>query len=182
MKTEFDAGRLDLKGLAQAGASLQGQEPLQDYARLAEEAQAPVQDESVRWEARGEQRQRAGEAAQVWLHLQADATLPMTCQRCLAPVDVALHVQNQFRFVASEEQAAAEDDEAEEDVLVLERDFDLRALIEDELLMAMPLVPRHDACPGEVRLAAADPDFQGEAEAKPNPFAVLKQLKKGQTG
>ena len=58
---------------------------------------------------------------EVWLHLQADAMLPLICQRCLEPVDVPLAVDRSFRFVADETTAAAEDDEAEEDVLAMSR-------------------------------------------------------------
>lgn len=182
MKSEFDAGRLDLKALAQAGGSLEGAEPLARYPRLAEEAQAPVDTLQVRWSAQGEQRDEVGRPAQIWLHLQAEAVLPQTCQRCLGPVDVPVRVDNSLRFVADEAQAEAEDEESEEDVLVLARDFDLRALVEDELLMALPLVPRHDVCPTEVRLAAQDADFDAGEPAQPNPFAVLAQLKKGKAG
>ena len=36
---------------------------------------------------------------------------------------------------------------SEEDLLALSREFDLHELIEDELLMALPVVPKHDECP-----------------------------------
>ena len=50
------------------------------------------------------------------------------------------------------------------------------ALVEDELLMALPASPKHDVCPQAVKLRVADADFQ-EAEDKPNPFAALVGLK-----
>ncbi len=88
----------------------------------------------------------------------------------------ALSVDRAFRFVADEATAMAEDDEAEEDLLVLGPAFDALALIEDELLMALPLVPRHPACPqplsGPEGLAEPPPEL-----ARPNPFAVLSGLK-----
>jgi uncharacterized protein len=62
----------------------------------------------------------------------------MECQRCLTPVDVPLDVERSFRFVADEATAEALDDECDEDLLALSREFDLRELIEDELLMACP--------------------------------------------
>jgi uncharacterized protein len=182
MKSEFDAARLDIKAFAQAGASLAGENPLGRYERLAEEAQGDVAPRTVHWAAQGEQRQVVGQADQAWLHLEAEAVLPMTCQRCLGAVDISLSVRNAFRFVASEAVAAQEDDEAEEDLLVLARDFDLNALVEDELLMAMPVVPRHDECPTNVTLSAADADFEADKDAKPNPFAALAKLKTGKSG
>jgi len=89
-----------------------------------------------------------------------------------------LQVQRSFRFVADEATAEALDDESEEDLLALSRDFDLRALIEDELLMALPLVPRHEACPQDLPMQSSDEDFEQAGAEKPNPFAVLQGLRK----
>jgi uncharacterized protein len=111
------------------------------------------------------------------VHLKADAVLPMTCQRCLEPVDIPLAVDRSFRFVADEETAAAQDDEAEEDLLAISRAFDLPGLVEDELLMEVPVVPRHDVCPTAVKLSVEDPDF--EQPRPENPFARLRVLKDG---
>ena len=101
----------------------------------------------------------------------------MICQRCMGPVTVDLVVQRSFRFVADEATAAALDDESEEDVLVVSREFDLLGLVEDELLMAMPLVPRHEQCPTEVPMEASDEDFEAESARKANPFAALANLR-----
>jgi len=73
--------------------------------------------------------------------------------------------------------AMAEDDESEEDLLVMLPQFDLLTLLEDELLMALPLVPMHESCPVTPVFSARDPAVEAE-QAKPNPFAVLSQLKK----
>jgi uncharacterized protein len=62
-------------------------------------------------------------------------------------------------------------------VLVLAKTFNLLELVEDELLMAMPPVAKHDVCPKAVKLQAVDADFAEEPTEKPNPFAVLQQLK-----
>lgn len=177
MKKEFVAAGLDVKALAQAGASLSGQDLLQKYERLAAELHGPVADVAVIWSAHGEARAQAGAPDQIWLHLRARAGLPLTCQRCMGVVTVAVEVDRPFRFVADEATAAALDDESEEDLLVLDREFDLYALIEDELLMALPLVPRHERCPTEPRLAVADADFEAESETKANPFAALARLR-----
>lgn len=145
------------------------------------ETQGQGGDRPVEWTARGELRAGAGEFQQIWLHLHAVVSLPMTCQRCLGPADIEVSVDRSFRFVSTEAQAEAEDDEAEEDVLALQRDFNLKELIEDELLMALPVVPRHEVCPAEVKLVAQDPDFDAESATKPNPFAVLSGLRSGKS-
>jgi uncharacterized protein len=73
--------------------------------------------------------------------------------------------------------AAAQDETSEEDVLALSRDFNLFELIEDEVLMSLPLVPRHEVCPVAVKLAVVDPDFESALEDKPKPFAALAKLR-----
>jgi len=108
--------------------------------------------------------------------------LSLTCQRCLGVVNVPVVVDRWFRFVPSEQVAEQEDEDAEEDLLVLETHFKLHDLIEDEVLLAMPLVPRHDECPGKVKLSAVDPDFEVAQAAKPKPFEALAALKNAKKG
>lgn len=182
MSHEFVANRLDVKAFALAGAVLSGQDLLSKYERLLAEAGGQGAERTVQWQARGEARTDASGHAQIWLHLSAQTSVPLTCQRCLGPADIALVVDRSFRFVATEDQAEAEDEEAEEDVLALQRDFNLVELIEDELLMELPLVPRHEVCPTEVKLAVQDANFEATQAEKPNPFAALAGLKGGKSG
>jgi uncharacterized protein len=177
MSKEFVANHLDLVSFAQAHAELAGQEPLQKYERLSAEAQGNVAERVVEWSARGESRLARSGADEVWLHLHAQARMPMVCQRCMTPVDVTILVDRSFRFAADEVAAAMQDEASEEDVLALSRAFDLSVLIEDELLMEIPVVPRHETCPVSVKLHAEDKDFEETLAAKPNPFAALAKLK-----
>ena len=182
MTKEYSPERLDVKAFVQAGARLTGHDSLLKYERLAQEAQGLHPDLYVNWQAAGELRAAAadgqgeGEGAELWLHLNVEATLPMLCQRCLTPVDVPLQVERSFRFVADEATAEALDDEAEEDLLAISREFDLHGLIEDELLMALPVVPSHEECPVPVVMASSDEDFAAASTEKPNPFAALAGL------
>ena len=176
MKHDYDAHHLNLQVFAHDRGRLSGSEDLVNFKRLQEEAQGAAPG-PVRFTALGELRSDGGQAEQVWLVLEAEVALPQICQRCLGPVNVPVRVAREFRFVATEEQAEAEDEEADEDVLVLTRDFDLLELLEDELLMALPVVPKHDVCPQPVKLQAVDADFVEPEDKKPNPFAVLQQLR-----
>lgn len=179
MNRNFQPERLNLLALASDGQPWAEATLVKDLARLAEESHGLNLDEAVQWQARGELRPKAGADDEVWLHLTAQVALPLTCQRCLTPVATDLTVDQWYRFVASEEIAMAEDDEAEEDLLVMAPQFDLLALLEDELLMAVPLVPMHETCPQTPKFSVSDPAVEAaEAEPKPNPFAVLQQLKK----
>ena len=162
---------------AAEGEALFGATPLQNMERLAQESIGLQADLMVNWQATAELRPGAATEGDIWLHLTANTDLPLICQRCLTVVDTPLQVDQWYRFVATEEIAMAEDDEAEEDLLVMEPQFDLLALLEDELLMALPVVPMHEHCPSEPAMQADTPDA-GITDDKPNPFAVLAQLKK----
>jgi uncharacterized protein len=177
MKKESPPTHLDVKAFAQAASSIAGRDLLSKYERLMQEAQALGADRVLEWSASGELRIDAAGAQQVWLHLTAALSLPLTCQRCLGPVDIPVMLNGSFRFVESEEVAAAQDEESEEDVLALSPEFNLAELIEDEVLMALPLIPCHETCPVELKLEAVDPDFEAASTQKRNPFAVLAQLK-----
>jgi len=154
---------------------------LQNLERLAQEAHAPAPDLGIHWEARAELRPGAGAENDVWLHLLAHGSVPLVCQRCMGALDMPLQVDQWYRFVATEDIAMAEDDESEEDLLVMAPQFDLLSVLEDELLMALPLVPMHDECPVAPVMRSGDDALAGDAPAdgdKPNPFAMLAQLKK----
>lgn len=179
MKKEFAARRLDMKSFAEAQGQLAGHDTLGAYPRLMAETGGRGAALPVAWSGSGELRNPRHVHPQVWLHLQAEAVLPLTCQRCLEPVDIPVAFERSFRFVADEETAAAEDDESEEDLLALSPGFDLVELVEDELLMEMPVAPRHAVCPQPVKLAVADPGFEAEPDPRDNPFALLERIKTG---
>jgi uncharacterized protein len=177
MKHEFAARTLNVAAFAQAGESHTGDERLARFDRLMEETRGLGGESLVSYSVRGDIRPDAAGLDEPWLRLSAQATLSLVCQRCMGPVDVDVAFDREFRFVATEELAEVEDEESEEDVLVLSKTFNLLELIEDELLMSMPTTPKHDTCPQPVKLQAVDANFAEEASEKPNPFAMLQQLK-----
>jgi uncharacterized protein len=179
MAKDYDPHRLDVRRFAEEGAELAGEDALPRYRRLFAETKEAAGDRSVTWQARGELLNPRHVHPQVWLHLDAAASMPLVCQRCLRPVDIPLTVHRSFRFVPDEATAAAEDDEAEEDLLALSRSFELMELVEDELLMELPVAPMHDVCPEPVKMSAADEDFEAAGGERENPFAVLGRLKAG---
>lgn len=177
MTREFSPLRLDVKDFAADAATLTEVDSVTDYPRLAAELVEPATDVRVIWEAHGEERPGASGGTTPWVHLLANASVPLVCQRCLTTVETSLSVDRWFRFVADEATAEAEDDEADEDLLVVARDFDLKGLVEDELLMEIPITPVHDECPVPVQLSAVDAEFETPEGGKPNPFAVLGALR-----
>jgi uncharacterized protein len=181
MKQDSPPIHLDVKAFAQAASKISGHDLLSKYERLAHETQGLGGDRLLNWAVQGELRIDESGAEQVWLHVTTDVSLPLICQRCMGPVDIEVAVNRSFRFVASEEAAEEQDEEAEEDVLALSLDFSLADLIEDEVLMALPVVPRHETCPVEVKLEVVDSGFEAASAEKRNPFAVLVKLQGGKS-
>jgi uncharacterized protein len=137
------------------------------------------------------------EGPQPYLRLAIHGSAWLECQRCLTPYLQAFNVDATYRIVNTE--AEAEEfplDEDEVDVIVGSAHFDLIDLIEEELLLSLPLVPKHDVCPevheslvsgvagdeGEGDEAAQDEAEEGGEPDRPNPFAALEALKKGGSG
>ena len=182
MEKNFDLKRLHVKAFARDGLSLSGLQPLAFFERLADlaasQTAANAEIIQVQWQISGETAPVVGGEAQIYLHLKASVVLPMQCQRCLGPVQIEVVSEQAFRFVADEATAEAEDDESEEDLLVLVPEFDVWELIEDELIMSAPIVPKHSVCPILVPMSASDESFEAALADRPNPFAALAQLKK----
>ena len=164
---------LDVSALCKAAGQLHGQQPLVAMGRLAASFCA-ASDGSAAWRAQGSLLPVIGGEAEMWLELHAEADVPLQCQRCLQGMSEALRVQRRFRFVRSEEDAVRLDEESDDDVLVLPARLDLMEFLEDELILALPIVPRHDECPIPLPLPAQGEDEQALA---PNPFAALAALR-----
>ena len=118
-----------------------------------------------------------------------EADLPMFCQRCLGVVSVKIRTGFDLVVVCSEEQAKALPKGVESLVLDLEDGTaDLHQLVEDELLLSVPLVARHEDAKchaGQVFSTAPDysEDITGKAQegarGRSSPFGVLARLKTG---
>ena len=103
------------------------------------------------------------------LHLSVSGGLVLRCQRCLGglawPVEIEVSLQpvRKGEVIPDDE---LEDDEI--DALEVGGDLDVVALVEDEVLLALPIAPRHDDC--------QPPRPDGGVE-KESPFAKLAALR-----
>ena len=169
-----DAGetRVDLRELARRGAVLDGSFALASMSRLASALSEPAGVARVRWTLRAQLGAQPGGGAQPVAELEVDAEVPLQCQRCLATVRVPVVDRARFRLVDVEPELNAEELEAEDEALCAAAPVDLHELVEDQLLLALPLVPMHDSCPQPLRLPAS------EATSAPSPFAALARLKR----
>jgi uncharacterized protein len=177
MSPIYSAKHLDIASFSAHAGQLTGAQDLLDFERLALEAQGDVEQPQVHWSAQASQKTGVAGEPVCWLHLQVQACMPKVCQRCLELAQMDLRVNRAFRFVESESIAEVQDEQCDEDLLVLSHDFNLLELIEDELLMEIPSIPMHEACPKSLKMVTQDSSFADLSGEKHHPFAQLARLK-----
>lgn len=111
------------------------------------------------------------------ISIDAEVSVTLMCQRCQQPFDMIIHVKNKFSPVKSDAQAEALPEHYEPALVNEFGEVDMLALIEDELILSLPIAPVHDSQHCEV----SEANFVfGEIpleDEKPNPFAILASLK-----
>ncbi len=108
------------------------------------------------------------------IHSELDTEVSMVCQRCLEPVRLPVHSECDYAVV--NEGASSRHLPKGYEVLEAGEDpLDLLALVEDELLLALPIVPLHD--PNDCQTPGS-PQPQEEPVERSSPFSVLAQLKR----
>ena len=108
------------------------------------------------------------------MHMQLSASLPLICQRSLERFVHQVEIDQRLGLISEESQEAAMPEGMEAVLVDRGGDVSPLELIEDELLLAVPLVP---VSPNASEL---DPEWVHEEaleEDKPNPFAALQTLK-----
>lgn len=128
---------------AQEAQRLVGEFPLAEMDRLRDDL--AEEHGVVSWDLQG-----AVVGGRPALRLRIEANPTLICQRCLAPY-VQLIESEGLLFLARNDAELErwESDDPLIDVIVAEARLDVRTLIEDELLLSLPVVPRHedDDCP-----------------------------------
>ena len=151
--------------------------------RVTLEAAARSADDGFEWMVKTFFDGVTGGEPRLKMNLGLKGQMHLICQRCMQPCLVQIEESRQFVFLANEALADAfpmEDDALEP--LVMGAQFDLLGTIEDEILLSLPLIPKHPlgVCEAAATGSKAD-DFAGQDEAvkKPdNPFNILKNMKK----
>lgn len=109
------------------------------------------------------------------LHLQTELTL--TCQRTLEPFVLPVVVDSRLGLITREEDEAGLSP-GYEPLLLESAELRPADVIEDELLLALPLIPVKPGLEESDHTWSTDPE-QAEQPARVNPFAALGGLKKG---
>jgi len=105
------------------------------------------------------------------LDLRVTGNLQLVCQRCLQPLPFAMDAVAQLVLVADEAAVPLDaDDQDETDYIVADQRQPVLALIEDEVLLSLPLAPAHatDECVAPLNRAQVQKD---------SPFKILQGLK-----
>ncbi len=167
---------LDIGPLAQAGARMAFAIPLVEFSRLAPQLR----------EAAGEATGEVAftrESSLAVAGVRVEAELVLTCQRCMERLPWMLRSEGRAALVATAAEADRASDELET-VFAEDHRISLRELVEEELLLALPLVPRHESehdCAGPATDAQEAVQPAGDApEETHRPFGQLAQLLKRQ--
>jgi uncharacterized protein len=166
MSEQDSAGRItDIFRFAAEGGRLEGEAPVAVFGRLAD--QLAGESGTLRWrlegglDAEGEPR----------LTVHADGRLVLRCQRCLGELDWALTLETVLRPVRVGQELP--EDELENDTfdaVEMDGEVDVLSLVEDEILLALPIAPRHAAC-GRPEMS------EPEDARRESPFAMLAGLR-----
>jgi uncharacterized protein len=167
---------LDVGQLAAQHARLDRDFPIEEFARLRDSLARPDGRAAVqfRFHAAGAYPALQGAVrARAWL----------VCQRCLREFEAALESPVRVAFVGRDAEAGRVPDEYDA-VTAPGGRIRLAEFVEEELLLALPLVPMH-ATPAECALklaaeAESEPEGESAAPAQPvtRPFAELRELMK----
>ncbi|WP_018912365.1 DUF177 domain-containing protein [Thiomonas sp. FB-6] len=171
--------RLNLKDFAQRGRELRGSVAVAALARLGASLHAEaaaLAEMRVRWELQGWVRDDASGQAQQLVRLRVEGDLPMLCQRCLQTSWHHVDDTVVLLLVDQEPQLGAEELESDEEAFCARHPVDLVELVEDQLILALPLVPMHESCPQALPVQAGE--VQAEKDVPVSPFAVLAGLRK----
>lgn len=158
--------------LARDGGHLQGHLPLQGMERLAELVEAVLGDAHIDF------RFAIDESGFSTMAGTIQAEVRQICQRCMSLMTVTLNAEVGVGFVRSQEEAKDLPEYLDPMVLASADPISLTDLVEDELLLALPIAPRHGNDSECIDLGKYRADEPVKVEEKPNPFAVLAALKK----
>jgi len=147
---------------ATSGARLDGVWPLADFARLRPSLLSDAGEIEYSLLGVSDAQDRPA------LRLTIRGSLQLRCQRCLAPLELPLRVEAVLALARSQAEIDALPVEAEgPDWVLAVKAMEVRDLLEDELLLAVPYAPRHEHCRAQARTGTA---------ASFSPFAALRGM------
>ncbi len=161
--------------LVEQGRLFEGRIPQQDFSRLQELLFSDNENKNNLIAVNLEFTRTDTRLPVIKGHIKAE--LQMVCNRCLEATDLSIDSTLEVVLVGSDAQAERLQ-EGFDIWLVEDQTLFLRDFIEDEILLAMPIVISHEDCvPARELIEALPGDENREEQKKENPFAALKDLK-----
>lgn len=120
---------------------------------------------------------REGKLATIEGHISV--VLALKCQRCLEPLEWPVSSDIKLGIVNTLEQANNLPEGYEPLLLIEEGKIPLVSIVEDELLLILPSIPKHqeDCAPPDVPNNKPKPLLKTVQATKENPFSILADLK-----
>ena len=151
-----------------------------DMPRLAKEASSVNPGDGFAWQMETHFENSPGSEPRQILDLALKGCLHLVCQRCLQ--DCAVNLDEKRRFVLVATEAEADDyplEDEEQEPLVASQHFNLLETIEDEVLLSLPLIPKHPEgfCEPHATVFGLE-DEDERSDERENPFNILKNMKK----
>jgi uncharacterized protein len=165
---------IDAPKWADREATIQAIAPLSAFARVCEGAVSSEGEVSV------DCRVYRDSQHLIVLEGQLQTTVQLVCQRCLSPVASTVDTQMRLWLLFNEGQADRLADDADYLVLDGEGHLSLIEVLEDELILSLPLVALHEDCETRVSFVdegSAEEHVEPQEERRENPFQVLASLK-----
>ncbi|HVY53978.1 MAG TPA: YceD family protein [Gammaproteobacteria bacterium] len=111
-------------------------------------------------------------------HVRLKTDVVLQCQRCMKPFTYGI-MSDFLQGIVTSEQEAEGLSEQYEPVIAPDGVLVILGMIEDELILKLPIVPMHEASECEVRLPVVDSTWkEEESNNVQNPFNVLQFLKR----
>jgi uncharacterized protein len=108
--------------------------------RLPRLVQLQCSTEGLEYHVRGG---RAGNGKPcLWLSVRGSVEL--ICQRCLDPIEVPIAIDAELLLAENLREISEADDEI--DRVLASRNMDVTWLVEDEVILGLPMSPRHEEC------------------------------------
>jgi len=186
---------IDAFAFVRLGKQAEGSVPLARMLRAIEGL--PRQPDGERGEVHWHVQGVLGGTGEYLLKVRVQASPVLICQRCMEPFAFPIDAEATLHLVRRESDLdedsvfsgrGEEDDEGEDmdedgglgssaaapEKVVGSHRFDVLSQVEDELILNIPYVPRHEVCPDTEGKTGEE---TSEPVKRPSPFAVLEKLK-----
>lgn len=157
----WQAGLIDGLHFARAALERRGSLGIESLPRLA---QMQGSTEGLEYRLRGG---TAGNG-KACLRISVRGDVRLVCQRCLGPLATPLEVEVELQLAEDPREIAQAQDDV--DRVLASAAMNVAQLVEDEVILALPMVPRHEAC-----VAAGAPP-----QTRASPFDALAALRRGE--